>query len=82
VPQRSYYLLAGPIEAATESVADDNEQSASLWWSDDHTWCVATEIDFNTTYVGCDQDCCHELLRLPGVEAFVVDPAARGYEAW
>jgi hypothetical protein len=82
VPARSYHLLAGPIEAATESVNEHFEQSASLWWPDDHAWCVATEIDFNTTYLGCDQSCCRELLRLPGVEAFVVDPAARGYDAW
>jgi hypothetical protein len=26
--------------------------SANLWWPDDRAWCVATEIDFNTTYVG------------------------------
>jgi hypothetical protein len=79
---RSYHLLAGPIEAATENVNENIEQSASLWWPDDHAWCVATEIDFNTTYVGCDQDCCRDLLGLPAVEAFVVDPAARGYDAW
>jgi hypothetical protein len=82
VPQRSYHLLSGPIEAATERVTENIEQSPSLWWPDDHTSCVATEIDFNTTYVGCDQDCCRELLRLPALEAFVVDPEARGYGAW
>jgi hypothetical protein len=82
VPQRSYHLLSGPIEAATESVSEHIEQSASLWWPDDHAWCVATEIDFNTTYIGCDETCRNEIGRLPDVEAFVVDPAARGYEAW
>jgi hypothetical protein len=82
VPQRSYHLLAGPIEAATESVNEHGEQSASLWWPDDQAWCVATEIDFNTTYIGCDCICSDEIGRLPEVEAFVVDPAARGYEAW
>jgi hypothetical protein len=45
-------------------------------------WCVATEIDFNTTYVGCDERCCREILSLPDIESFAVDPAARGYEAW
>jgi hypothetical protein len=82
VPQRSYHLVAGPIEAATESVNEHVEQSASLWWPDDHAWCVATEIDFDTTYIGCDETCSGEILRLPSLEAFVVDPAARGYEAW
>lgn len=82
VPQRSYHLLAGPIEAATENVNEHLEQSASLWWPDDHAWCVATEIDFNTTYIGCDCTCSDEIGRLPALEAFVVDPAARGYEGW
>jgi hypothetical protein len=79
---RSYHLLAGPIESASESMSEHSEQSASVWWPDDHAWCVATEIDFNTTYVGCDDMCRDELLRTADVEAFVVDPAARGYEAW
>jgi hypothetical protein len=82
VPQRSYHLLAGPIDAATESVNEHLEQSASLWWPDDHAWCVATEIDFNTTYIGCDETCRDEISHLPDLEAFAVDPAARGPEAW
>jgi len=89
IPGRSYHLLAGPIEAATESVSQVAVgpelpflsalafQSTSFWWPDDHAWCVATEIDFNTTYIGCDEVCCHEILRL-GLESFEVDPAARG----
>lgn len=27
-------------------------QSANLAWPSDHAWCIATEIDFNTTYIG------------------------------
>jgi len=79
---RTYHLLSGPIEAATESVTVHTDQSASVWWPDDRAWCVATEIDFDTTYIGCDEACRREVLRFPGIEAFVVDPAARGPEAW
>ena len=82
VQQRSYHLLAGPVGAARESVNVHVEQSASLWWPDDHAWCVGTEIDFDTTYIGCNDACSREVLRLPSLEAFVVDRAARGYEAW
>jgi hypothetical protein len=94
LPGRSYHLLSGPIEAAAESVDDvvvDSSlaflsefafQSASLWWPDDHAWCVATEIDFVTTYIGCDERCSDEILRLGDVESFEVDPAARGSESW
>lgn len=76
---RSYHLLAGPIESASESMTEHSEQSASIWWPDDRAWCVATEIDFDTTYIGCDEMCSDEILRIPDVEAFVVDAAARGY---
>jgi hypothetical protein len=49
-PHREYHLLAGPVEALSESGADPSYQSASLWWPDDRAWCVATEIDLNTTH--------------------------------
>jgi hypothetical protein len=87
-------LPPGSIEAAAESVDDAvldpslgflSEfafQSASLWWPDDHAWCVATEIDFVTTYIGCDERCSDEILRLDDVESFEVDPAARGPASW
>lgn len=94
LPGRAYHLLTGPIEAATENVtavvvdpslpflSEYAFQSASLWWPDDHAWCVATEIDFDSTYVGCDDRCCDEILSLGDVESFEVDPAARGPESW
>jgi hypothetical protein len=77
VPAREYHLLQGPAVGITESVTDTpREQSPNIWWPDDHAWCVATEIDLNTTYVGCDDACRDAILALPGVEALVIDPAA------
>lgn len=29
--------------------------AANLWWPEDRSWCVATEIDFGWTYVGGSQ---------------------------
>jgi hypothetical protein len=58
VPAREYRLLAGPIDAVAESVVDSPwSQSPNLWWPHDHAWCVATEIDLNTTYIGCTEAC-------------------------
>ena len=59
LPAREYRLFKGPIGAATESVYEGfwQHQSGSLWRPDDRAWCVATEIDLNTTYVGCDEPC-------------------------
>ena len=75
VPLRGYYLLVGPIEAAGESVCDPpREQSPNLWWPDDRSWCVATEIDANTTYIACDQPCCRAIVSRADLEAAAVSP--------
>ena len=75
VPQREYHLLEGPMHAVAETVLDAPSQSPNLWWPDDRAWCVATEIDLNTTYIGCSADCCAEIVALPEVEALPVEPA-------
>jgi len=75
VPSRRYHLLRGPLGRLAESATPDYRfRSASLCWPDDHAWCVATEIDLNTTYVGCDAVCRDELLGIPVLEALAVDP--------
>jgi hypothetical protein len=78
VPQRSYHLLAGPVEAIRD-LADACQplgppQSPNLWWPEDQAWCVATEIDLKTTYIGADRACAQELIASPGVEAALVSP--------
>jgi hypothetical protein len=76
VPAREYHLLQGTTDAITESVMDGlREQSPNIWWPDDRLWCVATEIDLNTTYIGCADACHDDILALPGIEALEVDPA-------
>ncbi len=51
-PERAYLLYRGPIDAATSFHWGLTWQSPNLWWPDDHAWCVATEIDLPSTYVG------------------------------
>jgi hypothetical protein len=65
-------LLTGPIE----SIVFGLEESANLWWPDDHSWCIATEVDLNTTYIGCKAACGDEILARPEIEAFPIDPAS------
>lgn len=31
-------------------------QSPNLFWRDDRSWCVATQINFYSTYIGASQD--------------------------
>jgi hypothetical protein len=76
IPNRRYYLLRGPLAATSESVEEfPFDQSANLWWPDDRTWCVASEIDLNSTYVGTSEACADELLAAPGLETLRVDPS-------
>jgi hypothetical protein len=78
VPQRTYHLLTGPVEAVRE-LADALQplgapRSPNLWWPQDHAWCVATEVDLKTTYIGADRPCAEELISLPSIEAATVSP--------
>lgn len=75
-PGRVYHLLTGPLEAASENVEEPpSRRSPNLWWPEDRAWCVATEIDLNSTYVGCSNACRADLLALDA-EAFEIDRTA------
>jgi hypothetical protein len=80
VPQRTHHLLTGPVEAVRE-LADALQgsplgapRSPNVWWPQDHAWCVATEVDLKTTYIGAESSCAKELISLSGVEAAAVPP--------
>lgn len=58
LPGRPYFLLHGPVSGAVQSLATDpvlDHQSANLWWPSDRAWCVATEVDLDSTYIGASQ---------------------------
>ena len=65
-----YWLVRGPVElAAANMAAEPAEQSAAIWWPADRTWCVVTDLDLVTTYVGGSAACVAELVAHPGLEA-------------
>lgn len=74
LPARGYFLLEGPIEAAAETFYPDghDQQSAALWWPSDQSWCVATEVDFESTYVGGSRECIDAILAASDLEALEV----------
>ena len=72
---RNYHLARGPLAAAAQSVSSWHlHQSCNLWWPDDHAWCVATEIDHDSTYIGASEACIEELLANPDLETVPVEP--------
>jgi hypothetical protein len=76
LPQRNYLLAAGPIAAVLEPVRTvvdfDWGLSPNLWWPEDHSWIVVTEIDFAWTYVGGTR---------AAIDAVLADDRLEAYEA-
>lgn len=55
-PGRGHFLLRGPLTGVLSSVAASNfdRPVAGLWWPADRAWFVATEIEFEWTFVAGD----------------------------
>lgn len=64
LPGRDYLLFKGPL-----SLAVGHRSGPNLWWPDDRTWYVASEIDFPYTYVGGPKKLIEEILAEPSLEA-------------
>lgn len=75
-PGRDYLLFSGPLLAAAEIVdpAGIWAQSPNLFWPADRSWCVATEIDFDSTIVAGSSVLVAAVLAEPTLEAWPVDP--------
>jgi hypothetical protein len=68
-------LLRGAVADAARNLAPEpHEQSASLWWPADRAWCVVTDLDLMSTYVGGSATCLAELLTTPGLEVLPAAP--------
>jgi hypothetical protein len=73
MPHRPMVLLRGPLRAAGRAFSGWTwPRSASLWWPDDRSWCVATDIDLMSTYVGGNAECIDAVLADNRLEAFAV----------
>ena len=46
----------------------------NIFWPDDHAWCVATEIDLDSTFIGGSADLIHALLGDARLEAWPAQP--------
>jgi hypothetical protein len=80
LPKRQYFLFQGPLDAAIELgwMLDDGffvPQSPNLFWPDDHSWCVATEVDLDSTYLGGSEALVQRLLADRSLEVLSVTPS-------
>ena len=80
MPQRNYLLMSGPLTAVSDLARYDGpnawvSQSPALIWPADGSWCLATEIDFDSTLVGGPRPAIGKILSSPSLEAMLVDGA-------
>ncbi|MFC9360907.1 hypothetical protein ACFTZB_30575 [Rhodococcus sp. NPDC057014] len=81
MPSRDMVLFSGSIDLADIQFGADKQfpggMSAHLWWPDDHAWCVATDIDLMTTYLGASAECVDAVLANAELEALPATPAQK-----
>ena len=73
LPWRSYELYEGPVAGAMCFRTPDF-QSPNLWWPQDQSWCVASEIDLPWTYVAASRELIDELLTASRLEVLEISP--------
>ena len=79
-PGRDYLLFSGPLDtvmAFLRRVGPFWGESPNIWWPEDRSWCVATDIDLYDTYVGGSQECIAAVLNNPDLEALSTTLDAR-----
>jgi hypothetical protein len=64
LPNRDYLLFHEPV-----AKAEGWEDGPNLWWPDDHSWCVASEIDHPYSYVGGSHELIDAILEHPAIES-------------
>jgi hypothetical protein len=79
LPNRKYLVLAGPLSGALRigngaAIGAFFPQSPNLFWPADQAWCVASEIDFDSTLVGGSARLIEAILQTPALDAWGVKP--------
>ncbi|MEU7034496.1 hypothetical protein ABZ958_12515 [Streptomyces sp. NPDC046237] len=74
-PERDEILLSGPLADVLSPEIPDPfmELLPDLWWPQDRAWCVGSDVDLVSTYVGGSEELITELLTTPGLEAHRVE---------
>jgi hypothetical protein len=70
---RDYFLFEESLDTSfMEAIEALEGHSPNLWWPADLAWCVGTEIDFDSTYVGGSRPFIDSILLSEALEAFEV----------
>lgn len=82
-PSREYLLYSGTLESLDSfwhgprphrpwSIINRNYQSPNYWWPNDVSWCVATPIDIESSFIGGGTACIDKILASDEFEALPV----------
>ena len=79
LPGRRYHLFGGPVQAATDIGTWPTAewfipQSPSIFFPQDHSWCVSTEVDADSTLVGGSDLLIADIVSSPMLEALPIAP--------
>ncbi len=78
LPGRNYHIMGGRLDEAAESLSDPadlhSHRSPNLWWPEDRSWFVATEIDLAWSFVGGTTACVDSVLGQPDLAARLTTP--------
>ena len=78
VPHRDYLLFSGHIDTVMSFPPEFLwGLLPNIWWPEDRAWCVATEIDLESTYIGGTDECIERILNCPDLEALPTQLEAR-----
>jgi hypothetical protein len=70
---RDYFLLCGPLQSAVKLVEMGlMHTSPNYIWPSDKSWCLVTDIDFDSTLVGGSELLVKEIVAENGIEAWQV----------
>ncbi len=76
-PARSWYLFEASLTGDGMPQPAGLTVPPSLWWPDDRSWFVATDVDHRCSYVCCSREDASHLLANSSLEAFRVDADAK-----
>jgi hypothetical protein len=71
LPSRGMHLL----EARLEDIGlfyDGHANAPSIWWPDDRAWCVGSDVDLMTTYLGASRAAVDAVVGDPELEALAI----------
>ncbi len=77
---REYILFSGP-PSFNDFFDFLGLDGPNIWWPEDRSWCVSTDIDLDSTYIGASEECIKRLLSHHSLEVLLTTSDAPVYMA-